>query len=363
MNDFSRDSVALYSKPILVVDDNPANLELIETFLTESGFKVLVAEIGKNAIERARLGQPNLILLDIILPDIDGFELCQTLKNMDSTRNIPIIFMTALSDTEDKIRGFQCGAVDYITKPINKDELLMRIRTHLRLYLLNENLEAEVSTRTQKLKKANKQLQQEIEERKQAEKALRESEVNLKRSQAVAHVGDWTWDARANTVTWSDELYQILQLDPEDITNDLLSIIAQRIHPDDRSRISLIIENSLTNSYLKALEFRMLRSDDSICWVWTQQGKPVFDETGQLTQLSGIIQDITERKQAENELFKQNAQLEAILAVSQDFIFILDSTKKIIDYRAHHESELYVPSEVFLGKTFHDVLQIGRAHV
>ncbi|MBE9561849.1 MAG: response regulator, partial [Proteobacteria bacterium] len=102
---------------LLIVDDIPANISLLLDFLTDVGFKVLVAKDGEAAIKKAEYARPNLILLDVMMPGIDGFEVCKRLKTMPTTKDIPIIFMTALSDTVDKVKGFSLGAVDYITKP------------------------------------------------------------------------------------------------------------------------------------------------------------------------------------------------------------------------------------------------------
>jgi signal transduction histidine kinase/DNA-binding response OmpR family regulator len=159
-------------KTILVVDDDPINLEMISAWLRKTGFQTLIARNGNRAVQSAASGQPDLILLDVMMPDIDGFETCQLLKSDSSTKNIPVIFMTALTDTENKIRGFEAGAVDYITKPVREEEFFARIVTHLNLRALNEQLEQIVMQRTQELTDANQQLQQEIEERNQVEKEL-----------------------------------------------------------------------------------------------------------------------------------------------------------------------------------------------
>jgi signal transduction histidine kinase len=116
---------------ILLVDDNLNNLKLLIEYLKHSGLKVLIARNGTEAIKRAKLVAPDLILLDIMMPGLNGYETCDELKNCHETSEIPIIFMTALSDTQNKVKGFEYGAVDYITKPFQHEEVLMRISTHL----------------------------------------------------------------------------------------------------------------------------------------------------------------------------------------------------------------------------------------
>ncbi|MEM9771501.1 MAG: response regulator [Cyanobacteria bacterium P01_D01_bin.73] len=146
---------------VLIVDDNPTNLGILSDVLDWAGLDVSVANSGQKALDRVRLIHPDLILLDVMMPDIDGFETCARLKADSSTRDIPIIFMTALSDVADKVKGLELGAVDYITKPFQQGEVLARAQTHLRLYRLqrqvtrqNAELEERVQQRTQELEKA-----------------------------------------------------------------------------------------------------------------------------------------------------------------------------------------------------------------
>ena len=126
---------------ILIVDDTPANLSMLFDLLADAGYKVLVAEDGESALEQAENRPPDLILLDIIMPGIDGFATCQALKKNKVTQHIPIIFMSALSETENKLNGFRLGAVDYITKPFQNEEVLARVHTHVRIQQLQNQLQ------------------------------------------------------------------------------------------------------------------------------------------------------------------------------------------------------------------------------
>ncbi len=125
---------------ILIVDDNLNNLNVLSDILETSGYEVLVANDGESALKRARLGCPDLILLDIMMPGMDGFETLKQLKRGETTGDIPVIFVTALSDTGSKLSGFELGGVDYITKPIQPDEVLARVRTHLAIRNLRKGL-------------------------------------------------------------------------------------------------------------------------------------------------------------------------------------------------------------------------------
>lgn len=116
---------------ILIVDDNTNNLAVLYNYLDKMGHAVLVSQDGETAVDLAAREQPDLILLDVLLPGINGFEVCRRLKATAETADIPVLFMSALSETEDKVEGFRAGAVDYITKPLQQEEVLARINAHL----------------------------------------------------------------------------------------------------------------------------------------------------------------------------------------------------------------------------------------
>lgn len=137
---------------ILVVDDNPANLRLMVGLLREFGHAVRVAAGGRQALESVRLRPPELVLLDIRMPELDGFEVCRQFKADPDTADIPVIFLSASNDPADKLRGFEMGAVDYITKPFVAEEVLARVHTHLSLRTLQQSLEARVADRTRALR-------------------------------------------------------------------------------------------------------------------------------------------------------------------------------------------------------------------
>ena len=117
---------------ILVVDDTPANLRLLVDYLEGHSYEVLVALSGDEALERLTFVQPDLILLDVMMPGIDGFETCRRLKQSEQSKDIPVIFMSALADLDSKVAAFNAGGADYVCKPFQVEELLARVRTHLR---------------------------------------------------------------------------------------------------------------------------------------------------------------------------------------------------------------------------------------
>lgn len=128
-------------KSILVVDDTPDNLRVLNAILTKAGYEPRLLPSGKMALESLKVEQPDIILLDICMPEMDGFEVCAQIKKNPEMRDIPIIFISALSDTEDKVKAFSTGGVDYITKPFKEEEVLARIDTHIHLYRLQKELQ------------------------------------------------------------------------------------------------------------------------------------------------------------------------------------------------------------------------------
>ncbi|MEO0456907.1 MAG: response regulator [Cyanobacteria bacterium P01_A01_bin.114] len=162
---------------IFIIDDQPANIKVLSDFLTAAGFEILIAKTGEKAIQQLQKVTPDLILLDVMMPGIDGFETCRRLKASAATQAIPIIFMTARAETVDKVQGLTLGGVDYITKPFQLEETLARIQNQLSLVRLRAHLQAQ-----------NEQLQQELcdrerllHEQQQIQTALRQSEERLLR--------------------------------------------------------------------------------------------------------------------------------------------------------------------------------------
>ena len=166
---------------ILIIDDVPANVGALFDFLKSFGFKILVAEDGASGLQKAEYVDPDLILLDVMMPGLDGFETCQRLKTNPKTQEIPVIFMTALSDTPYTLKGFELGAVDYVTKPIQQEEVLARINAQLMVSGYYKDLKV----KNHQLCDINDQLQQEIFKRQAAERALEKANETLRKLAAL----------------------------------------------------------------------------------------------------------------------------------------------------------------------------------
>ncbi len=168
---------------VLVIDDSATNLELLSDMLTEVGYQVLLTKQGKKGIEFAQTKPVDLILLDIIMPGIDGFQTCEILKNTPETLDIPVIFMTGISDDLEKAKGLRLGAVDYITKPFYKDEILARIKIHIKLRRLTLELLHEKEFLEHRVEERTAELSQTLAE-------LQKAQLQLVRGEKLSSIGE-----------------------------------------------------------------------------------------------------------------------------------------------------------------------------
>jgi len=174
---------------IMVVDDNQTNLKVLCNSISNYGWEILIATDGQSAIEQAEYAQPDLILLDVMMPGIDGFQTCQILKKNPLTYDIPVIFLSALSDKFDKVQGLLIGGVDYITKPFQKEEVLARIHVHLKIRYLTKQLESQNQQLEQRVEESTKELSQTLKDLQQSQLQLVQNEKLSTLGELVAGVG------------------------------------------------------------------------------------------------------------------------------------------------------------------------------
>jgi DNA-binding response OmpR family regulator len=216
---------------ILVVDDTPTALKLLTDTLVAEGYQVRPANSGELALASVALKPPELILLDIRMPGMDGFEVCRRLKSREESRDIPVIFISALSELEDRVEGFRHGAVDFVTKPFQREELLARVRTHVALKRLNMALQQQ----TEELQQVNNQLLTENLERKAVEKELAVKVTQLEASlgrvkqlEGIIPICSYCKKIRDDDNSWSQiELY---------ITEHSEAFFSHGICPDCREK-------------------------------------------------------------------------------------------------------------------------------
>lgn len=277
---------------ILIVDDEPAALRLLKEILTAEGHEIRPFNNAELALRSIMAEAPELILLDIRMPVMDGFEVCRRIKENAGSKDVPVIFITATSDVEDKVKAFQAGGVDYITKPFQMEEVVARVRTHV---ALNRSMR----------------------EMKRIAEALSKSEESLKMAQSIAHLGHWEWDVNTGQFAWSEETYRILGFEPQQQTASYDAFLGS-VHPDDKERVSSYLSKVLVGSGFD-IEYRIILPDGRARMVHglgklislgesrqpkilgTIQEVPDYRKIKML----GVIQDITKRKELELRLEQQ----------------------------------------------------------
>jgi adenylate cyclase len=275
---------------ILVVDDTADVLRFLSDALTQQGYEVCSAIDGGVALNRAHDIQPDLILLDIMMSGIDGYEVCERLKADPLTRKIPVIFISAMADGFDKVKAFGVGGVDYVTKPFQVEEVFARIEHQLNLQKLQKRLEEQ-----------NIRLQQEIQERQQVEEYYRNAFEN-----AVNGMFQSTPDGRFLQVNRS--LTQMLGYDsPEDLITTITHI-SESFYVRTRRR-SEFVKYLQQYGSMKDFESQVYCKDGSMIWV-SEDVRVVKDALGNIVFYEGTVKDITERKQAEEKGHRDRLQTE-----------------------------------------------------
>lgn len=285
-NNFNTSSV------ILIVDDTPINLEMLFDFLSQAGFTVLIAEDGESAIARAEYAPPDLILLDILMPEMDGFETCRLLKQSQLTQDIPVIFMTALSETLDKVKGFELGAVDYLTKPLQHQEVLARIQLHLKLRNLTKTLQSQ-----------NLRLENEIAERLRVEEKIREQAALLDITSDAMIVKDY----HNRICYWNQGAEDLYGWKATEIIGKSVNQILYT--PQGLSQIKNIYTSITETGFWQGELHQVNKQGKKIIVAsrWTLIG----DRHGQPKSILTVNTDITEKKHLESQILRAQ-RLESI---------------------------------------------------
>lgn len=310
---------------IMIVDDTPANLGVLIEHLEDHGYRVVVAQDGIEALERAELVQPDLILLDVMMPGIDGFETCRRLKASERTKDVPVIFMTSLTDTASKIKGFDVGGIDHIHKPIEIEELTARVKTHLALRAAQKqveeknarlrheiamreeaeaalqrahnDLERRIAERTLELVNANASLKAEITERARAEAALRESQNLLRAIIDNAKAVIYVKDAQGRFLLVNNRYRELFHVTDEGASGKTDFDIFPSAHAEAfRASDRRVLETGTP------LEMEEVMPQDDGLHTYISIKCPLYDAEGKPYAVCGISTDITDRKVAEQML-------------------------------------------------------------
>jgi len=277
---------------ILVVDDSPESLVLLTDILAAEGYEVRPADSGELALAAAAAIRPELILLDIRMSNMGGFEVFRRLNARPETREIPIIFISASADTEERVEGWRIGGVDFVSKPFEKQELIARVGTRLELSRLQKRLELLVAERTASFEAANQQLRDELAERIRVEQALRESEARFRSMANTAAALIWTSgpDARINFCNSYALTFTGRTLDR--LLGDGWKEV---LHPEDLELRYPVYAPLVEAHRPYQAEYRLRRADGEYRWV-LDAATPRFLSDGAFAGYIGIAMDITDLK-------------------------------------------------------------------
>ena len=311
------------SPRILVVDDSVETLMLLTDILANNGYKILTASDGRTALKLVEVEVPDLIILDVKMPNMDGYEVCHKLKSDEHSSRIPVIFISGLYDAVNKVKGFNVGGIDYITKPFQLEEVLVRVETHLDLSHLQrqteeqniqleqeitereraeedlkrhkDHLEEIVAERTIELSVINRELQGEIAERKQIEKSLKESEELYRALAERSFAGVYVvQDGKFRFINSNAASYAGYKR--EELVNQKVD---QVVHPQDREKVRQDARAMLRGELITPYEFRIITKQGQTRWIMetvthiSYQGKHA---------ILGNSMEITDRKQMEEQI-------------------------------------------------------------
>ena len=344
---------------ILIVDDNLASLRLLTDLLAEQGYAVHPASRGEVALRFIQSTLPDLILLDIKMPGLDGYQVCERLKADERARDIPVIFLTALADTADKVKGFQAGGVDYITKPLQVEEILARVKTHVALHALQKQRAAQSA-----------RLEEEISERKRVELALRENQARYRNFIANSSEGICRIELEQPISIGLSEEEQIegfFQHGYLGECNDAYARMYGRLRADDLVKMRLKRLLPRHDPCIIALIRAFIRSGyrlvDSEPYETVSQKNPrIFVssfvgtvENGFLVRAWGIQRDVTERRRAEDAIREQVNFQQTMIDTIPSPIFYKDREGRYLGCNSSFESFIGLSKADIIGKSVYDI--------
>lgn len=324
------DFIDLNGAKVLMVDDTPANIDVLRKVLTPEGYKLSFANNGKKALQIAERALPDLILLDVMMPDMDGFETCRLIKQTEAIRHIPVIFITAKTDTEDLIEGFRVGAVDYITKPFRQEEVCVRVRTHLQTRAL-------------------------INQREHLIGHLKASEERFRLLATWSPIGIFQADTQGHIIYANQQWQHIFNLYEQDSYGDEW---VNRINIEDKDKVCDLWKASVQGHQEFHHKFRI--HTDVARWVQARATALFDNTTDTIEGFVGTVEDITEFKLTEEQILHAKESAEAAVQAKSEFLAgmtheLRTPLNAIIGY-----SEL-LSEEVTEGQDAEDLVKITSA--
>lgn len=284
---------------VLVVDDDFTMRLLVSEALSQSGFRVIEAGDGRQGLELFAEHLPVIVLLDVMMPVMDGFTMCSTLRSLPEGRHVPVLMMTGLEDVDSVTQAYAAGATDFITKPINYNLLGYRVRYMLRAF--------------------------------EAMEQLKDSEHRLANAQRIANLGSWEWDTGSSIVDCSSQARRILDLD----VNPPVSLFSAFpwVHENDRDRVKAWFRHAVATGDTSSIICRISHADGTERHV-RMQGEPVYSRSRQIIRVHGTLQDITELRNAE-ERIHELAYYDSLTGLPNRSYF-LSQVKLALDHASRH---------------------------
>ncbi len=316
---------------ILIVDDDLSSLRLLTEILTERGYVVHPTSCGEMALRFVESSLPDLILLDIKMPGLNGFEVCRRLKADERTLAMPVIFITGLGDLADKVKGFQAGGVDYLTKPLQLEEVLVRVQTHLTLHALRNELSRQ-----------NSQLQQEISERQRAAEAVRQ-QLNFQQTMMDTIPSPIFYKDRQGRYLGCNAAFESYIGRPR---TEVIGRTVYDIAPKELADLYHEADQALFQTPgVQRYEAQVRYADGSFHEVFFTKGT-FTDLEGNVAGLVGVMLDITERRRVEQELERYHDHLEDLVAErTAELARANDQLTTEIEERRRAEAALQAASE------------------
>lgn len=318
---------------ILVVDDALSSLRILGDMLEEAGYRVRATDDPGTGLDAALQELPLLIVLDTRMPGMDGFEVCRRLKQDERTQDIPIIFVSSLNDTKERVRGFEAGGVDYVSRPYQEQEVLARVRSHTRLRSMQLGMERRVEERTA-------QLREEIATHKEAEDNLRQE---LNEYQSLAELGSWSWEVDSDVVTWSKNMRELVGwgLDsPAPSYEENRKLYAER----SWKQLNKAVERALNLAEPYELNLSMRRLDGKTLEA-VVRGRAVKDESGRVVRLHGTVQDVTARVRVQRELAQSEDRFRELVRQSPLSVQIFSPDGRIEEVNKAFSDMWGIPDE------------------
>ncbi|HZW25630.1 MAG TPA: EAL domain-containing protein [Gallionella sp.] len=332
---------------ILIVDDTPANLGVVVDSLEEGRFRVLIARDGAEALQRAAFVKPDIILLDVMMPGMDGFEVCRRLKAQESTRDIPVLFMTALTEIRDKLAGFEAGGVDYVTKPVQIDEVMARVNTHINL----RNMRRQVESQNLLLRSYRESLEHLVAERTRQLRTIFNTIPEL----------IWVTDAQGCYRVCNPVFEKYFGVAEEVLTG---KTDAGLVEPELAAFLRQKDREAMVACDTIAFEVWVSAAGSGRQVLLRVSKTPIFDEQGEIDSVLSIAHDITERKGMEKALRNRNRESSSLIENTPDYVVRFDRECRYMYVNPAFEKMTGAPAAEFVGRTPQEIFagEVNRCY-